>query len=238
MRRLKITNANKINLEDHYNLVHEILKKFPSANPDNYNDLFNSGIIGMARAAQTYDPSKSKFSTHSYFFIFKSIQTQIALMRDPAISYGNLWSLKKYHRSSLSMDYTYESDGAGKSTLHDFLSIEESPDTNERNAAIIKLSKCISKDIGFVDWIFNDVRYFTKAENKTYTRMIKKYYAGKSSAIICIRLKLRKIIKSDPTLREYFSSYLNRGKRRIYKNKSYELYKKHDTYVASLKDNN
>jgi len=63
----------EITLEDNISLVHYVLLKFNIAK-DQYDDLFQEGIIGLIKAIQTFDISKNnKFSTYAYICIRNEI---------------------------------------------------------------------------------------------------------------------------------------------------------------------
>ena len=63
----------EITLEDNISLVHYVLLKFNIAK-DQYDYLFQEGIIGLIKAIQTFDISKNnKFSTYAYICIRNEI---------------------------------------------------------------------------------------------------------------------------------------------------------------------
>lgn len=66
-------SENKIDISKHQGLVHRVVKQY-SRNADNYDDLFQEGMIGLWMASQKYDASLGKFSTYAYYWIRMKVQ--------------------------------------------------------------------------------------------------------------------------------------------------------------------
>jgi RNA polymerase sigma factor (sigma-70 family) len=60
----------EIRAEDHIKLVHHIAKRYESLMPyAEYEDLVQTGCIGLVKAMKKYDPEKGKFSTYAGLLI-------------------------------------------------------------------------------------------------------------------------------------------------------------------------
>ena len=70
-----MTKNNNINPEDHLGLVHMCCQKFKNKNIE-YDDLFQSGCEGLAKAAKNFDVTKNvKFSTYAVLVILGEIKS-------------------------------------------------------------------------------------------------------------------------------------------------------------------
>ncbi len=70
-----MTKNNNINPEDHIGLVHMCCQKFKNKNIE-YDDLFQSGCEGLAKAAKNFDVTKNvKFSTYAVLVILGEIKS-------------------------------------------------------------------------------------------------------------------------------------------------------------------
>lgn len=67
--------CNKINPEEHLKLVHACCQRFRSRGAD-YDDVFQSGCIGLVKAAKNFDSSRGvQFSTYAVPVILGEIKT-------------------------------------------------------------------------------------------------------------------------------------------------------------------
>ena len=73
----KLDPENKINIENHFGLVHLCCQRFRKRGVE-YEDLFQSGCIGLAKAAKNFDFSKGvQFSTYAIPVILGEIRLLI-----------------------------------------------------------------------------------------------------------------------------------------------------------------
>ena len=93
-------------IEDNMGLVyHLILKEYPTYLQD--EDIVQCGMLGLCKAAEKWDESKSKFSTFAMFSIRSAIQTEL---RDRA-----------KHKGILSLDYEVDNGDDGVCTFGDII---------------------------------------------------------------------------------------------------------------------
>lgn len=97
-------------IEDNMKLVYALIsKEYP--NFVNDEDVVQSGMVGLCKAARSYDESKSKFSTYAYPAIRTAIQDELRK--------------RAKHIGVLSLDHPYENDHGETCTFADILVGEE-----------------------------------------------------------------------------------------------------------------
>jgi len=67
-----IQERNKL-IEDNIGLVHHVAKKYRARLPLDYEDIVQTGMRGLVKAADGYDPTIAKFSTHAVYYIRSEI---------------------------------------------------------------------------------------------------------------------------------------------------------------------
>ena len=91
-------------VEENMNLVYFVVNQYyPNFRCD--QDIVQSGMLGLCKAAATWDESKSKFSTYAT----KCIRNEINLE----------FQRRNKHRGLLSLDYEVNTDDGGKTTFGD-----------------------------------------------------------------------------------------------------------------------
>jgi len=62
-------------IEENLGLIQYVIRtKFNSSQDTNsYDELYSCGLVGLWKAASTYDPSKSKFSTYAHLIIYREM---------------------------------------------------------------------------------------------------------------------------------------------------------------------
>lgn len=97
-------NQNLIN--NNMSLVYYVIHKYyPTFIND--EDIVQSGMVGLCKAANTWDEEKSTFSTYAIKCIMNEIRHEF---RD-----------RKKHKGVLSLDYEYDNDSDEEITLKDML---------------------------------------------------------------------------------------------------------------------
>ena len=69
--------ATTLLVEKYQDYVHFIIKSFFPSYAVNNDDMFQCGVVGLLKALRTYDPGKSKFTTHCVPFVRKECISQI-----------------------------------------------------------------------------------------------------------------------------------------------------------------
>lgn len=100
-------------IEDNMKLVHFVLNKYyPKCAFD--EDLIQAGMVGLCKAANTYDETKSKFNTYAIRCILNDIRME--------------FRSRAKHPPMLSLDYTYDEDGEGPVSFGEMLTGDEDVD--------------------------------------------------------------------------------------------------------------
>lgn len=75
--------------QDFFNLVRRYLKTFeiPSSYPGDKSDLFQVGMIGVLKALDTHDPSKSKIKTWAWYWIRSEVRAEVTRKSKPVIGH-------------------------------------------------------------------------------------------------------------------------------------------------------
>lgn len=111
-------------IEDNINLVHFLIgKHYPTFSND--EDIIQSGMVGLCRAANTWDESKSKFSTYACQCILNEIKDE--------------FRSRKKHHGNLSLDYEVNSD-EGTVTFGDLIEGDLDIDFVDTEPVMDKLS--------------------------------------------------------------------------------------------------
>ena len=93
-------------IEDNLKLVYHVVHRdYPTYASD--EDIIQCGMLGLCKAADKFDESKSKFST----FACKCIKNEIALE----------FRKRAKHQGILSLDYEVDGEDGEKSTFGDFI---------------------------------------------------------------------------------------------------------------------
>lgn len=96
-------------IEDNMNLVYSLVsREYPTYLSD--EDIIQSGMLGLCKAAEKWDESKSKFSTFAIICIRSEIQAE--------------FRRRAKHQGILSLDYEIDNDGE-RTTFGDFIVGEE-----------------------------------------------------------------------------------------------------------------
>ena len=97
-------------IEDNMNLVYSLVsKEYPTYIND--EDIIQSGMLGLCKAAEKWDESKSQFST----FAWRCIRNEIAME----------FRRRAKHQGVLSLDYETTDDEGGRTTFGDCVVGEE-----------------------------------------------------------------------------------------------------------------
>lgn len=92
-------------IEDNMNLVYSLVsREYPTYLSD--EDIIQSGMLGLCKAAEKWDESKSKFSTFAIICIRSEIQAE--------------FRKRAKHQGILSLDYEIDNDGE-RTTFGDFI---------------------------------------------------------------------------------------------------------------------
>lgn len=93
-------------IEDNMKLVYALIsKEYPTYMND--EDIIQCGMLGLCKAAEKYDESKSKFSTYAYFAIRTEIQMELRK--------------RAKHQGVLSLDYPYKNECGEECTFADII---------------------------------------------------------------------------------------------------------------------
>lgn len=96
---------NKL-IEDNMNLVYFLVKRYYPTYISN-EDVIQEGMVGLCKAASTYDEGKSKFSTYASYCIMNQIKKYFAS--------------NAKHNHTLSLDYEIKIDDGSPCTMGDTL---------------------------------------------------------------------------------------------------------------------
>ncbi len=113
-------------IEDNMNLVyHLISKEYPTYVHD--EDIVQCGMLGLCKAAEKWDDSKSKFSTFAMFCIRSEIQTE--------------FRRRAKHQGILSLDYEIDDGEGGTSTFGEIITGDEDVSYFDIGIDLTKLNK-------------------------------------------------------------------------------------------------
>lgn len=105
-------NVQKL-IEDNMNLVYFVVNKYyPTFIGD--EDIIQSGMLGLCRAANTWDESRATFSTYAAKCILNHIRIELRL--------------RKKHYGVLSLDYKFDSEVSDSNDILDVVIGEEDVD--------------------------------------------------------------------------------------------------------------
>lgn len=105
-------NIQKL-IEDNINLVYFVIHKYyPTFSKD--EDIIQSGMLGLCRAANTWDESRAAFSSFASKCIINDIRLEL--------------KRRKKHKGVLSLDYKFKSEAVEDNDVLDTLIGEENVD--------------------------------------------------------------------------------------------------------------
>lgn len=113
-------------------LVHFIVLKFRNSRDPHYEDLISEGMIGLWKACNTYDSSKSTFATYAGRCITNEILMYMRKLRKPILLH------------TVSYDTLLMNDKEDTVRLEEFLSDPRSSDDYDRVDATLSLQGCFS----------------------------------------------------------------------------------------------
>lgn len=109
-RRCEFTLTKQMLIEDNMNLVYSLIsKEYPTYVYD--EDIVQCGMLGLCKAAEKWDESKSQFSTFAWYCIRNEIIKE--------------FKERSKHNGVLSLDYEMNDDEGGRSTFGDCVIGEE-----------------------------------------------------------------------------------------------------------------
>ena len=156
----------------HEDLVFHVLRKmFIFDHHYLYKDLRACGVLGLIKAAETFNPRrKVKFSTHAFYYIRKEIQNGLCALSN-TISYKSTESLESERsRFVLSLDYSMEKGdtfGFWLGNIDNFESIEKK-----------RIVESFLKEVGdseLLEWIYSK-KHDVQKNKKEIKLLLEKYH--------------------------------------------------------------
>lgn len=136
-------------ITENIKLVHFMIHKHFHVDPNEYEDIFQIGCIGLCKAAKTYNASKSTFSTYATMCIYKEITAHFRNMR-----------AAKRRCETISLDAAINDDEKRTITLAEVLE-DKKPEVNFDiefiHETVSKMENERDKQI-FYESILNDVK--------------------------------------------------------------------------------
>lgn len=159
----------------------------------NYDDAFQSGIIGIIEAIETFNHKKSSLDTWVYFHIRSKIQHCIA--DSQAINYGSYDTMCKHHKSIVEFDgeYMLDTKEVGKEeSKKDIETLREIKEWLKNNLTDTQFGYIDNYRYGFVNSKYG-------YDNNTYYKL--NYYKRQTIDVIKRRLK------RDPVMKDKILDY-------------------------------
>lgn len=105
-RRCGVILTKQQLIEDNMNLVYSLVsKEYPTYLQD--EDIIQSGMVGLCKAAEKWDESKSKFSTFAFICIRNEIRKDL--------------QQRNKHKGVLSLDYEVDGQDGERTSFGDFI---------------------------------------------------------------------------------------------------------------------
>ena len=160
-------------LESNVGLVYKILKTHGiDQTRQNFADVKQAGIIGLWNAINTWNPKKSKLSTHAHYAIRKQVQNEIA--RSYVISLGK-------HNSGKTCYQSFIDHKKGMEVLHlDAIITEHGGKTKHLNNNPVQLKDALSHEVELQN-LKTPLQHLIDGENsviikKIYKKVMDNYY--------------------------------------------------------------